>query len=108
MGQLCLRLQRPVAPRNASRLVCTRTTAADACDEWLWCTEYDRQRRASTLRDYRSVVRNHIVAAFERMPDEDLTTEHRKEWMRTLSQDKPVSGRQNPNAEAIVPTAGRR
>ena len=75
-------------------LVRTQATIADACDEWLRFIEVDRQRKPSTLRDYRSVVRNHIVPAFGTLPLEELTTEHVEQWLRGLGHDSAMSNRQ--------------
>src|SRR4051812_25087877 len=46
-----------------------------ACDEWLRYVEHDRQRRPSTLRDYRNVVNGYLLPEFsEDTPLEKITT----------------------------------
>jgi integrase len=42
----------------------TKVTFGQACAEWLQYLEGDRQRRPSTLRDYRSTVERHLIPAF--------------------------------------------
>ena len=50
-------------------------TFADAAREWLSYVEFDRKRRASTLRDYRHVVDNALVPMFGEVCLEQLTSE---------------------------------
>jgi integrase len=50
------------APRTLEPVV--ERKFGEACDEWLRYVEHDRQRSASTLRDYRHTVRAHLVPAF--------------------------------------------
>jgi site-specific recombinase XerD len=50
-------------------------TFADAAREWLSYVEFDRKRRASTLRDYRHVVDNALVPMFGEVRLEQLTSE---------------------------------
>ena len=42
-------------------MVRTGATVADACAEYLRYIEQDRQRKPSTLRDYDSIFRNHVL-----------------------------------------------
>jgi hypothetical protein len=44
--------------------VTTGATFADAAAEWLRYVEYDRKRRASTIQDYRNVVRHSLLPEF--------------------------------------------
>jgi integrase len=39
-------------------------TFGQACDEWLRYVENDRERRSSTVRDYRNAVRRHLLPHF--------------------------------------------
>jgi integrase len=39
-------------------------TFADACSEWLRYVEHDKQRAASTIRDYRNVVDHYLLEEF--------------------------------------------
>lgn len=41
-----------------------RVTFGQGCDEWLDYIEHDRQRRPSTMRDYRQTVRNMLLPGF--------------------------------------------
>jgi integrase len=58
-------------------------TFADACAEWLRYMEHDLDRKPSTLVEYRSSVRAHLVPAFGPLRLEDVTTEH-VAWKATL------------------------
>jgi len=47
-----------------------------ACDERLRYLEHDRQRKRSTLSDYRNVIRNDLLPHFgQSTPGEDITTD---------------------------------
>jgi len=62
------------APRSPAPLV--ERTFGEACAEWLRYVEHERQRSASTLRDYRHTVRAHLVQAFgSDTPLASITTE---------------------------------
>lgn len=51
-------------------------TFDDVCAEWLRYIEHDRQRRTSTLRDYRNVVNGVLLPEFGKTtPLEQITTE---------------------------------
>ncbi len=65
---------RRVGP-GARRRVGSQPTFADAAQEWLHYVEFDRKRRASTLRDYRHVVDNALEPMFGEVPFEQLTSE---------------------------------
>jgi integrase len=48
----------------------------EACDEWLRYVEHERERAASTLRDYRNTVRSRLVPEFgQDTPLPSITTE---------------------------------
>ncbi|MBA3376650.1 MAG: site-specific integrase [Actinobacteria bacterium] len=53
----------------------TGATFTDAAAEWLRYVEHDRKRRASTIEDYRNVVRNNLLPEFDEAPLEEITTE---------------------------------
>ena len=55
--------------------VATGATFADAAAEWLRYVEQDRKRRASTLEDYRNVVRHNLLPEFGEAPLEQITME---------------------------------
>lgn len=63
----------------------TGATFADAAAEWLRFIEEDRERKPSTLRDYRSALESHLLPAFTTMPLEDVTSAEIEAWRRTLS-----------------------
>ena len=62
-------------------MVRTGATFGDAAEEWLRYVETERGRKASTLADYRSAVRAHLVPAFGEMAIEDITTETIERWL---------------------------
>src|SRR4051812_43081249 len=61
-------------------MVRTGATVADACDEYLRYIEQDRQRKPSTLRDYDSIFRNHVIPHLGSIHLEDLTAERVERW----------------------------
>jgi integrase len=65
---------RRVGP-GARRRIGSQPTFADAAQEWLRYVEFDRKRRASTLRDYRHVVENALQPMFGEVPLEQLSSE---------------------------------
>jgi integrase len=71
----------------------TGATFADACDEYLRFLERDRQRKPSTLRDARSIVRNHLLPAFGERRLEDVSSDLVERWARELGRDRPLSNR---------------
>src|SRR3954464_15804400 len=54
-------------------MVRTGITFADACDEYLRYVEFDLDRKPSTLTDYRSIIRAHLLPEFGSTRIEDLT-----------------------------------
>ncbi len=60
-------------------------TFADAAAEWLRFIEEDRERKPSTLNDYRSALRAHLLPAFGERPLEEITTEDIERWRRSVS-----------------------
>jgi integrase len=65
-------------------MVRTGVTFADACSEYLRYVEHDLDRKPSTLGDYRSVTRAHLLPAFGSMRLEDVTAEVIESWKGTL------------------------
>jgi integrase len=57
----------------------------DAAAEWLRFIEEDRERKRSTLNDYRSALRAHLLPAFGGRPLEEITAEEIERWRRSLS-----------------------
>jgi hypothetical protein len=54
-------------------MVRTGATVADACAEYLRYVDQDRQRKPSTIRDYDSIFRNHVLPHLGDIALEDLT-----------------------------------
>jgi integrase len=76
-------LRRTLAEAAAGTLpgmVRTGATVADACAEYLRYIEEDRQRTPSTLRDYASIFRNHVLPHLGEIALEDLTPERVERW----------------------------
>jgi len=67
----------------------TGVTFAAAAEEYLHHLEHDRERKHSTLRDYRSIIAAHLLPEFGDMAVEDLTAEGIEAWATTL----PVANR---------------
>src|SRR5215218_6262877 len=66
-------------------MVRTGVTFADACDEYLRYVEVDLDRKPSTLTDYRSIIRAHLLPAFGSLRLEDLTADRIEAWKATIS-----------------------
>jgi integrase len=65
-------------------LVRTGATFADAAAEYLRYAEHDRGRKPSTLRDYRSTIRAHLLPAFGPMRVEDIDAATIERWRAGL------------------------
>jgi integrase len=63
----------------------TGVTFADAAAEWLRFIEEDRERKPSTLRDYRSALNAHLLPAFGAEPIEAITADVIERWRRSLT-----------------------
>jgi len=63
----------------------TGVTFADAAAEWLRFIEEDRERKPSTLNDYRSALKAHLLPAFGSQPLESITPEQIDAWRRGLT-----------------------
>jgi integrase len=62
----------------------TGATFADAAAEWLRFIEEDRERKPSTLVDYRSALNAHLLPAFGERPLESIEPADIEEWRRSL------------------------
>jgi len=62
----------------------TGITFAEACEDYLAHKASDRRLKPSTLRDYGSIIRFHLVPAFGPLAIEDLKTEAVEEWKLSL------------------------
>ncbi len=69
-------------------MVQTGATFADACAEYLRYVEHDRGVKPSTLRDYESIIRAHLLPAFGEARLEDVTTSAIEAWRATLRSPK--------------------
>src|SRR4051794_38235301 len=65
-------------------MVRTGVTFADACEEYLRYVEVDLDRKPSTVCDYRSIIRAHLVPAFGTLRLEDVTADRIEAWKATL------------------------
>src|SRR4051812_7368872 len=72
-------------------MVRTGRTFADAAEEYLRYLADDRQRKPSTVRDARSVIRNHLLPPFGERRLEDITEQGVERWARRLGADRPLS-----------------
>jgi integrase len=75
-------------------MVSTGATIADACSEYLRYIEQDRERKPSTLRDYESTLRNHVLPYLAEIRLEDLTRERIERWAaHELDPDRQLANR---------------
>jgi integrase len=65
-------------------MVATGVTFATACDECLHWLEHERQRKPSTLRDYRSIIGAHLLPSFAEVLVEDITPADCEAWQSQL------------------------
>src|SRR3954471_2903086 len=72
-------------------MVRTGRTFANAADEYLRDLAEDRQRKPSTVRDARSVIRNHLLPPFGKRRLEDITEHEVERWARGLGANRPLS-----------------
>jgi integrase len=66
-------------------------TFAEAADDYLRYLAEDRQRKPSTVRDARSVIRNHLLPPFGERPLEDITEHEVERWASGLGAARPLS-----------------
>jgi integrase len=66
-------------------MVRTGVTFADACADYLRYVEADLDRKPSTVCDYRSIIRAHLVPAFGELRVEDVTGDRIEAWKATLT-----------------------
>jgi integrase len=66
-------------------MVQTGVTFADAAAEWLRFIVEDRERKPSTLVDYRSALKAHLLPTFGERPIESITAEEIEAWRKTLT-----------------------
>ena len=59
-------------------------TFADAAAEWLRFVEHDRERKPSTVSDYRSALESRLLPAFGAMPIEEITVSVIERWRASL------------------------
>src|SRR3954471_11594371 len=62
--------------------------------------EHDRARKPSTVRDYHSIIKAHLLPAFGDMRLEDITTERVERWAAGLT----VGGRMNNRTKLKILT----
>jgi hypothetical protein len=72
-------------------MVRTGRAFAEAAEEYLRYLADDRQRKPSTVRDARSVIRNHLLPPFGARAVEDITEDEVERWVRRLGADRPLS-----------------
>ena len=72
----------------------SRVTFEDACLEWLRYLEHDRQRTASTVRDYRNTVGKYLLPGFgAATPVAVITTEDIDEFREDMLEEGRLSRR---------------
>jgi hypothetical protein len=90
------------AARTLPGMVRTGATVADACAEYRRYIEQDRQRKPSTLRDYDSIFRNHVLPHLGPIPLEDLTSDRVEHWAaHEIDPDRHLSNRTREKAITV-------
>jgi len=79
-AEAALQAQLTDSRRGAAARVRTRVTFADAALEWLRHGEHERGLKASTLKDYHSMVHRHLIPAFGRARLEDVSAKRIERW----------------------------
>ena len=78
-------------------MVRTSATFADAAAEYLRYVEQDRGRKRSTVFDYESILKTHLLPAFGQRRLEDVTTVAIEAWLAEVSlrrwRDRPLTAR---------------
>jgi hypothetical protein len=88
---MAARRPRPGRARRPARDGANGANLRDAADEYLRYLADDRQRKPSTVRDARSVIRNHLLRPFGSRRLEDITEQEVDRWARGLGADRPLS-----------------
>jgi integrase len=83
-------------------MVRTGASFADAAAEYLRYIGEDRARKASTVEDYRSIIRVHLLPAFGDMPLEDVTVSAVQAFQATLGQREHRGRRITPRTRNKV------
>jgi integrase len=83
-------------------MVRTGATFADAAAEYLRYIDKDRRRKASTVEDYRSIIRVHLLPAFGETRLEDVTTADVEAFAATLVQREHRGRRITPRTRIKV------
>lgn len=69
-------------------------TFGDACAEWIRYVEHDKQRAASTVKDYRNVVDSYLLDEFGKAtPLREITTERIERYRERLLEEDKLSRR---------------
>jgi integrase len=88
----------PEAPKQAEVV-----TLRQARDEWLRHVTYDRQRKPSTISDYRSQSERYLLGEFGAdTPLAEITTEAIEEWQQRLIESEVLAHRTIQKAQVIL------
>ena len=74
-------------------MVRTDVSFEEACEQYLQWLADVRQRKASTLRDYRGVIRTHLTPFFGGTAVEDITPDDVEAWASQLGAGRPITNR---------------
>jgi integrase len=78
-------------------------TLRDAWEEWLRHVEFDRSRKSSTVRDYRSQTRRYLLDELgPDLPLHELTTERIEEWQQDLLERGQLGRRTVQKAQVLL------
>src|SRR3954467_9455304 len=88
-------------------MVRTGVSFADAAGEYLRYVEHDLNRKPSTLGDYRSIIRAHLLPAFGSLRLEDVTADRIEAGKATLPVNNRPKGKILPVLNGVVKRARR-
>lgn len=71
----------------------TKTTFTEAAAEFLRWIEHDRQRKASTLDDYRSAINAHLLPAFGALRLDEVTAPRIDAWRAKVVAEKRLANK---------------
>ncbi len=95
--------QRLAPPPEAAPELPTVVTLRRARDEWLRHVTYDRQRKPSTISDYRSQSERYLLGEFGAdTPLAEITTEAIEEWQQRLIESEVLAHRTIQKAQVIL------
>ena len=101
----------PGQQSGAVRAASTSVTFAEAAAEYLRFSEEDRGCKPTTIRNYRNVIRVHLLPVFGEMTLEDITVQEIEQWragMSSARQQRELSNKTKNNLLVLMHAIFRR